>query len=146
MSRRRLATLRARSIEDRRDPLNKEPCKVLVVDEDRHNADTKVILLHLWGHEAEPAYSAEDAIAKARAMDPDVVVIDLGRPAMSGFDLANELRRCCPDAKLVAITAFTETDIVRRSRLAGFERVLSKPTPAKRLQEAVQDECAAPPH
>ena len=126
--------------------MNKEPCKVLVVDEDRANADTKVMLLQMWGHEAEPAYSAEDAIAKATALDPDVVVVDLGRPATNGFDLANELRRRCPEAKLVAITGFTETDIVRRSHDAGFERVLAKPTPAKRLQQAVEEECAAPPH
>ena len=125
--------------------MNKEPCKVLVVDEDRHNADTKVVLLRVWGHEAEPAYSAEDAISKAQALDPDVVVIDLGRPAANGLDLANELRRCCPDAKLVAIAGFTETDIVRRSRHAGFEKVLLRPTSATRLQEAVESECAASP-
>jgi FixJ family two-component response regulator len=59
------------------------------------------------------------------------------------LDLANELRRCCPGAKLVAIAGFAETDIVRRSRHAGVEKVLSKPTAAKSLQEAVESECAA---
>jgi CheY-like chemotaxis protein len=123
--------------------LSKEPCKVLVVDVDRHNADTKVMLVQMWGHEAQPAYSAEDAVMKAKSLDPDVVVIDLGQPPVNGLDLANELRQCCPDAKLVAITGFTENDIVRRARHTGFEQVLSKPTPAKRLQEAIETECAA---
>jgi CheY-like chemotaxis protein len=123
--------------------LSKPPCKVLVVDEDRHNTDTKVMLLQMWGHEAVPAYSAEDALAQARQLDPDVVVIDLGLPAVNGLDLANALRRCCPEAKLVAIAGFSETDIVRRSRDAGFEQVLVKPTAAKNLQEAVESECAA---
>ena len=123
--------------------MSKEPCNVLVVDEDRNNADTTVMLLHVWGHEAEPAYSADDAVTKARTFDPDVILIDLGRPVVNGFDLAKELRRCCPEAKLVAITGFTADDIVRRTRDAGFEKVLFKPTPAKRLQEAVETECSA---
>lgn len=123
--------------------MNKEPCNVLVVDEDRSRAETTVMLLQMWGHEAEPAYSAEDATSKARALDPDVILIDLSRPGVDGFDLAGELRRCCPQAKLVAVTAFTEDDIVRRVRDAGFENVLLKPAPAKRLKEVVDAECAA---
>jgi CheY-like chemotaxis protein len=123
--------------------LNKESCKVLVVDEDRNNADTTVMLLQMWGHEAEAAYAAEDATSKASALDPDVILIDLERPVVDGLDLAAELRRCCPEAKLVAITAFTESDIVRRIRAAGFTKVLSKPAPAKRIKEAVDTQCAA---
>lgn len=122
--------------------MNREPCKVLVVDEDRDNADTTVMLLQMWGHESESAYSPEDAVSKAPAFDPDVILIDLGRPIVNGFDLAEELRQCCPAAKLVALTGFTAGDIVRRTRAAGFEQVLFKPAPAKRLQEAVDAECS----
>ena len=120
----------------------KEPCKVLIVDEDRNNADTTSMLLQMWGHEAEAVYSAEDAPAAAKAMDPDVILVDLGRPIVSGFDLAGELRRCCPTAKLVAITTFTAADIVPRVREAGFEKVLFKPARAKEIKEAVDSECA----
>jgi CheY-like chemotaxis protein len=116
-----------------------------VVDDDRDNADTSALLIQMWGHEAEAAYSGEDAIAKARALDPDVVLIDLVMPVMNGFDLATELRRCCPDAKFVALTGFTQVDIVRRSRAAGFERLLLKPAPAKVLQDVIESECAAGP-
>ena len=123
--------------------MNKEPCKVLVVDEDRDNADTTLMLLQMWGHEAQAVYSAEDALSAATTMDPDVVLVDLGRPIVNGFDLAAELRERCPTAKLVAITAFTAADIVPRIRDAGFEKVLFKPAPAKQIKEAVDVECAA---
>jgi CheY-like chemotaxis protein len=122
--------------------MKQEPCKVLVVDEDRDNADTTVMLLQMWGHEAEAAYSAEDATAKVGALEPDVVLLDLGRPIVTGLTLADELRRQCPQAKLVAITGFTATDIVRRARDAGFEKVLLKPATATRLKQAVETECA----
>jgi CheY-like chemotaxis protein len=123
--------------------LSKEPCKVLVVDEDRDNADTSVVLLQLWGHESDAAYSAEDAVAKAQTLDPDVILVDLGRHVVQGFDIAAELRRYCPEAKLVALATFTAGDIVRRTRAAGFQNVLFKPAPAKKLQEVVDTECAA---
>jgi CheY-like chemotaxis protein len=123
--------------------LNKEPCKVLVVDEDRHSADNTVTLLQMWGHEAEPAYSAEDAVAMAKGLDPDVILLDLGRAPTNGFDLVGELRGCCPEVRLVAITGFTAADIVRRTRAAGFDKVLLKPAPAREIKEAVETECAA---
>ena len=116
---------------------------MLVVDDERDNADTTAELLRLWGHETEAAYSAEDAISKAIALDPDVVLMDIVMPVMNGFDLAEELRRYCPGAKFMALIGFTQADIVRRARDAGFARVLIKPAPAKALQEAVDTECAA---
>jgi CheY-like chemotaxis protein len=122
--------------------LDKEPCKVLVVDDERDNADTTVVLLQMWGHEAEVAYSAEDAISKAIAFDPDVVLMDIGLPVMNGFDLAKELRKFCPAAKFVALTGYTRADIVRRARDAGFARVLTKPTAAEVLEQVVETECA----
>jgi two-component system CheB/CheR fusion protein len=123
--------------------LKPESCKVLVVDEDRQSADTTTHLLHLWGHEAEAAYSPEDAVSKAPAFDPDVILMDLGREVVDGLDLAGALRGCCPDAKLLAITEYRAADIVRRTRDAGIETVLQKPVPAKLVKEAVETECAA---
>ena len=125
--------------------MNEEPCKVLVVDDERDTADTAIVLLQLWGHEAEAAYSAEDAISKAIAFDPDVVVMDIAMPVMNGFDLAKELRQFCPAARFLALTGYTQADIVRRAREADFARVLIKPAPARVLQEAVENECATSP-
>ena len=121
-----------------------DACKVLVFDEDRHNADTTTTLLQLWGHEAEAAYSAEDALSKAPPFDPDVILMDLGHTVASGLDVARELRACCPDAKLLAITNYSASDIVRRTRHAGFKQVLQKPVPARLVKEAVENECATP--
>ncbi len=122
--------------------MKKESCKVLVIDDERDNADTIVVLMQLWGHEAEAAYSVEDAISKAIAFDPDVVLMDIGMPVMNGFDLAKELRRSCPGAKFMALTGYTQADIVRRARDADFARVLIKPAAAKVLKEAVETQCA----
>ena len=68
--------------------------------------------------------------------------MDIGLPHKNGFDLANELRSYCSDAKFVAITGYTQADIVRRSRAAGFAKVLIKPAAATELKEAVEAECS----
>jgi CheY-like chemotaxis protein len=125
--------------------MNESPCKVLVVDDERSSADSNVSLLQLWGHEAEAAYSAEDAISKATTLGPDVVLMDIELPAINGFDLAKELRKSCPEARFLALTGYTEADIVRRARRAGFERVLNKPAPAKAIKDAVDAGCATAP-
>jgi YesN/AraC family two-component response regulator len=69
--------------------------------------------------------------------------MDIAMPVMNGFDLAKELRKYCSGAKFMALTGFTQADIVRRAREAGFERVLIKPAPAKAIEEAVGSACAA---
>jgi CheY-like chemotaxis protein len=124
--------------------LQAHSCRVLVLDEDRHNADATTDLLHLWGHEAEAAYSPEDALTKAPAFDPDVILMDLGRIVANGLDLARELRSCCPEAKLLAITNYSAGDIVRRTRHVGINQVLQKPVPARLVKEAVENECTTP--
>lgn len=123
--------------------MNTNSCRVLVVDDDRDNADTTAMLLQMWGHESEAAYSPEDSISKAAALDPDVIIMDIGIPGMNGVDLARELRAFCPEAKFLALTGFTQADIVRRARDAGFSDVLFKPAPASVLKDAVDTECAA---
>jgi CheY-like chemotaxis protein len=123
--------------------MNTSACKVLVVDDERGSADSNVSLLQLWGHEAEAAYSAEDAIAKAASLDPDVVLVDMELPVINGFDLAKELRKSCPEARFLALTGYSQADI--GARRAGFERVLNKPAPAKAIKEAVDAGCAAAP-
>jgi CheY-like chemotaxis protein len=125
--------------------VEQEPCKVLVVDNDRDTADSVVILLQYWGHEAMAAYSPEQAIAAARVFDPDVVLMDIGMPGRDGFDVAKEVRSLCPDARVVAVTGFTQADMVRRSREAGFADFLGKPAEAKDIKAVVDTQCATQP-
>src|SRR5262245_13801611 len=60
--------------------MSDDKCNVLVVDDHRDGADAAVMLLGSWGHEAMAAYSAKDALSKARESEPDVALLDLGLP------------------------------------------------------------------
>ena len=119
-----------------------EPCRVLVVDDNRDAADAAVMLLELWGHEAMTAYSAAQCITVAKMFSPDIVLMDIGLPDKDGFAVKCELEEHCPEVRVVALTGFTQADIVRQSRDAGFADHLTKPVEAAELKDVVDDECA----
>jgi len=122
-----------------------EACKVMVVDDNRDAADTAVMLLALWNHEAVAAYGADECLDVAREFRPDVVLMDIGMPGKSGFDVAKELQQICPSARLVALTGFTRADIRRRAKDEGFADFLVKPVEAEDLKDAVDTQCKDKP-
>jgi FixJ family two-component response regulator len=117
----------------------------MVVDDNHDVADSAVMLLQHWKHEAVAVYSAADCLAIAREFRPDVILMDIGLPGKTGFEVAYELREICPDAKLVAITGYTEADIVRRAKDEGFCDFLLKPVETRALKDAVDTQCSAKP-
>ncbi len=119
-----------------------EPCRVLVVDDHRDAADSTVMLLETWGHEAVAAYSAQQCIVLARVFNPEIVLMDIGLPGKNGFDCKRELEEHCPGARVVALTGFTQADIVRRSRNDGFVDHLLKPADPSELKDVVDHQCA----
>ncbi|MEO8467382.1 MAG: response regulator [Gammaproteobacteria bacterium] len=119
-----------------------DSCKVLVVDDNHDAADTSVMLLHSWKHEAVAVYSAAECITIARQFDPDIVLMDIGLPGMNGIDVAKELQAICPGVRIIGVSGFTQKDIVRRSRAAGFTDYLVKPVAPTELKDAVDTQCS----
>ncbi len=119
-----------------------DPCRVLVVDDHRDAADSTVMLLKSWGHEAVAAYSSEQCIAVAKTFNPEVVLMDLALPGKNGFEVKRVLEGQCPAARFVAHTGFTQADIVRRSRDEGFVDHLVKPAAPSKLKDVVDTQCA----
>ncbi len=110
--------------------------RILVVDDNQDAADSTGTLLLLWGHEVRVSYDGERALALAREFRPDICLLDIAMPKMSGYDLAERLRRepGLEGTLLVAMTGFEQED-ERRSRSAGFEAYLVKPVELMDLQE-----------
>jgi CheY-like chemotaxis protein/anti-sigma regulatory factor (Ser/Thr protein kinase) len=106
--------------------------KILVVDDEADAADALVDILTLTGHEARAAADGPAALALARELDPDVVLLDLGLPGMNGYEVARKLREMLgTTALLVALTGYQ--DDRPRLREAGFDAHLLKPTQLEKL-------------
>ncbi len=103
--------------------------RVLVVDDNADLADSLALLIRWWGHEVSVVYDGPAALAAARAQHPDVVLLDVGMPRMSGYQVARQLRQQWePDRmRLVALTGYGRPEDRRRSREAGFDCHLTKP-------------------
>lgn len=104
--------------------------KVLVADDNRDAVSTLVTLLQDEKHEVRGVHRSVDVLGAEREFRPDVVILDLQMPEISGFDLARWLRsrhpQDCP--LLIALSgAFTRPADAQLSRTAGFHYFLAKP-------------------
>ena len=106
-----------------------EARSVLVVDDNKDAADALAALLDAQGYAASAAYSGAAAIRQAEQAHPDVVLLDIGMPGTSGFDVARALRdyRRAPKPVIVAVTGAAEPSDRLAARMAGFDHYLVKP-------------------
>ena len=109
-------------------PAATRPLRVLIVED---NVDTARSLARLFmrsGHDASIALDGPTALETARTAKPDFVLIDIGLPGMSGYELAEHLRHQGPaSATLIAISGYGQEHDIERSRAAGMDHHLIKP-------------------
>jgi len=103
--------------------------RVLIVDDNEDAANSLALLLKLGGHETASVYSAVDALQRAAAFRPDVVLLDIGLPGMDGYEVAQKMRELpgLRDIRLIAVTGYGRSDDRLRARDAGFDHHLTKP-------------------
>ena len=115
--------------------------RVLVVDDNPDQLESLGLLFELMGHEVCLTATGPDALAVIASFKPDVAVIDIGLPGMSGYDLARLIREqpAFADMVLVAQTGWGEEKDQRRSREAGFDHHLVKPINRDALERLFND-------
>jgi len=84
------------------------------------------------------AASGEQALALTRRLTPDIVVLDLVLPGMSGVDVVRHLRADHPGVKVVALTSFAGRDLVLPAVRAGVAGYLLKDVDARELADALR--------
>ena len=106
--------------------MNATPLRVLIVDDHPDNARMLRVLLKMEGHDTSIVHDGPAAIAAAHLHQPDVVLLDLALPGMSGIEVAAELRRD-PERSgcvLVAMTGHGKDSLPSPS---PFDRYFAKP-------------------
>jgi two-component system chemotaxis response regulator CheY len=101
---------------------------VLIVDD---NAFIRQRLCELFKSEEDfdvcgEAENGKEAIAKAQALHPQLIVLDLCMPVMNGLDAARVLKRLMPTVPLIMYSAFGDKFAERQARLIGISEVVSK--------------------
>ncbi|MDX2011333.1 MAG: response regulator transcription factor [Myxococcaceae bacterium] len=85
------------------------------------------------------ALSGETAIEDIRRLKPDVVLLDLGLPRMSGIDVTRVVKGELPSIEVLIFTIFDEEDKVLEAVQAGASGYLLKGTPADKMVEAIKE-------
>lgn len=113
--------------------------RVLIVDDDADSADLLVQLLQMRGHRVLSVDTGSRALAIASDFKPEVAILDVGLPDMSGYDLAPLLRKCegLSNCRLIAVTGYSGDAVLERSKLAGFDMHLVKPVDIEILARSV---------
>jgi len=90
-------------------------------------------------HEARVAHNGRAALDMASQAPPDVMLMDIVMPGMSGLEVARQIRlRHGPAVLLIAITAFGQDADRQMSRAAGFDQHLVKPVDMEHLKRLLE--------
>jgi signal transduction histidine kinase len=111
--------------------------RVLVVDDNEDAADTCATLLQMTGYEVRVAYTPQAALQVLGEYQPDLAILDIGLPGMSGYELAREMKKRGYPGKLTALTGYGQAADMAASKAAGFDAHLTKPVTPSDLLDLV---------
>jgi len=125
---------------DRAEPASRAMLRILVADDSQDGADSLAFLLKAAGHEVFTAYEGRTAIQLAEQHRPDAVLLDIGMPEVSGYDVARAIRREAwgRPMRLIALTGWGQAEHRRRSIEVGFDDHLVKPVELALLESVLQ--------
>jgi CheY-like chemotaxis protein len=128
---------RTNAVPQPKNAAERQPKRVLIADDDRDGALTLATLLELEGYEVRAVNGGQEALDLARDFRPDVVLLDIGMPKITGYEAARRLRlrygNDCP--VLVAITGWKQASDKILASLAGFDHHVAKPYEPQQLIE-----------
>jgi len=111
------------------------PRTVLIADDNEDARDSMAQLVELQGHRVYVAADGTQALALAQQVAPDVAVLDIGMPALNGYEVARSIR-AAPwgrEIRLIALTGWGQADDQAQAHAAGFDHHLTKPADPDRL-------------
>lgn len=107
--------------------------KIVLADDNRDAAHSLGLILQVEGHDVQLAHDGEEALATIRTFEPDVALLDIGMPRMSGLEVASQVRADGSAITLIAITGWGQTADREKSAASGFNHHLIKPVDSAEL-------------
>nr|WP_197984538.1 response regulator [Sphingomonas sp. CFBP 13714] len=114
--------------------------KVLVVEDNELNLKLFCDLLRAHDYLAEPVRDGREAVMRAREFAPDLIIMDIQMPHVTGYEIILELKAddVLSAIPVMAVTAYAGREDEDRIRAAGADAYISKPISLARFMEAVR--------
>lgn len=109
--------------------------RILIADDNQDAAESMALLLELGRHTVRTAHLGRAALSLAQTFRPDTVLLDIGMPDLSGYEVAQRLRQepWAIGAHLIALTGLGQEADRQRALAAGFDHHLVKPVDTDQL-------------
>ena len=114
--------------------------RILIADDNRDAAESLAMLLQLDGHEVTIVHDGQAALAAVQSRRPEIVLLDIGMPKLSGYEVARQVRQGLlgRTVTLVAVTGWGQESDKARALAAGFNHHFTKPIETERLNELIR--------
>jgi CheY-like chemotaxis protein len=115
--------------------------RILLVDDNEAFATAMTSLLDAMGHNVQAIHDGAAAIAAARALRPQVVLLDINLPGKRGYDVAREIRAdpALAGTLLIAVTGYGQERDKEQAHRAGFDHHLTKPVDENVLERLINE-------
>jgi signal transduction histidine kinase/ActR/RegA family two-component response regulator len=122
-----------------------KPCRILVADDNKPAAKAISMLLERDGHTIHVAHDGLAALQEAERFLPDIMLLDIGMPHLSGYEVARAIRAApwSAGAYLIAATGWGQEKDKKLAKEAGFDVHLTKPIDFRQLKELVENHMKA---
>ena len=113
--------------------------RILVVEDHQRFRDLICkALQQRGGYQTIEAADGLEAVQKAGELQPDLILLDINLPKMHGFEVARQVRRLAPDARIVFMSQESSPDLVRKALSLGAYGYIQKMSAATDLTAAIE--------
>ncbi len=115
-----------------------EKMRVLLVDDETEFVSALAERLALRGFDAQTAFTGEEALGKIEASPPDVVLLDVVMPGMSGLEVLKRIKKTHPQVKVILLTGRGSWEGIQGIRDGAYD-CLMKPIQIEELMQVMKD-------
>lgn len=113
--------------------------KILLCDDHEAIRESVKIILDDPGYNLHFAVDGKEALEKAKAVKPAVVLLDIKMPKLSGLDIIEEIISLAPEAKIIMISGYEHSEVVKEALNRGAADYLPKSFSGEQLKSAIQN-------
>ena len=124
---------------ERHDTDKSDSVRILIIDDNTDITFSLAKLLEIAGNEVLVAHNGNDAIKAAKRFFPEIILLDIGLPDQSGYEVAKKLRktRACKKALIIAVSGYLP-DLKEQENGALFDQYLLKPPKLNELKQIIK--------